>query len=168
MGRSGARFPHTTLPEKFEMWKLKNADLGMFHKVLQCNGQNFGIDLRSLRATSGRGRGRGYGGARTSPSLPPSGKLGIYGFRNAVSECFIRCFFRKVNLIHLGIIFPIIPFNSFKFSLVKIYRRDKSLFLPLASYCSTIYRQIRSCERFEPRSHLISWLRMIVGERSPK
>ena len=59
MGRSGACFPHTTLPEKFEMWKLKNADLGMFHKVLQCNGQNFGIDLGSLRAASGWGGGGG-------------------------------------------------------------------------------------------------------------
>ena len=62
MGRSGARFPHTTLPEKFEMWKLKNADLGMFHKVLQCNGQNFGIDMGSLRAASGWGGGGGGGG----------------------------------------------------------------------------------------------------------
>ena len=99
MGRSGARFPHTTLPEKFEMWKLKNADLGMFHKVLQCNGQNFGIDLGSLRAASGLGGAgvgrRGYGAARTSPSLLPPGKLGIYGFRNAVSGMCHKVFLQK-------------------------------------------------------------------------
>ena len=60
MGRSGARLPHTTLPEKFDMWKVKNADLGMFHKILQCNGQTFGIDLRSPRPRSGRwGEGGG-------------------------------------------------------------------------------------------------------------
>ena len=74
MGRSGARFPHTTLPEKFEMWKLKNADLGMFHKVLQCNGQNFGIDLGSLRAASGwGGGGEGIWGS-THVSLTPSSR----------------------------------------------------------------------------------------------
>ena len=107
MGRSGARFPHTTLPEKFEMWKLKNADLGMFHKVLQCNGQNFGIDLGSLRAASGwgGGGGRGYGAARTSPSLLPPGKLESTDLETLFPECVIKCFFRKVNLIHLGIIF---------------------------------------------------------------
>ena len=74
MGRSGACFPHTTLPEKFEMWKLKNADLGMFHKVLQCNGQNFGIDLGSLRAASGwGGGGEGVWGS-THVSLTPSSR----------------------------------------------------------------------------------------------
>ena len=41
---SGARLLHAILPEKFEMWKLENAVLGMFHKVLQCHGRTFGID----------------------------------------------------------------------------------------------------------------------------
>ena len=71
--RSGARLLHTILPEKFEMWKLENAILGMFQKVLLCHGRTFiGIDLRSPRPQSGsRGGGVGCAGARTSPSLLP-------------------------------------------------------------------------------------------------
>ena len=34
-------------------------------------------------------------GARTSPSLLPPGKLGIYGFRNAVSGMFHKVFLQK-------------------------------------------------------------------------
>lgn len=111
VGRSGARLPHTTLPEKFDMWKVKNADLGMFHKILQCNGQTFGIDLRSPRPRSGRwGEGGGCGGARTSPSLLLPENLESTDLETLFLECFIRCFFRKFNLIHLGIILPIKPF----------------------------------------------------------
>ena len=109
MGRSGARFPHTTLPEKFEMWKLKNADLRMFHKVLQCNGQNFGIDLGSLRAASGWEGGGGGGGdmgqhARLPHSFLPENSEST-DLETLFPECVIKCFFRNVNLIHLGIIF---------------------------------------------------------------
>ena len=97
MGRSGARFPHTTLPEKFEMWKLKNADLGMFHKVLQCNGQNFGIDLGSLRAASGweGGGEEGIWGSTHVSLTPSSRKTRIYGFRNAVSGMCHKVFLQK-------------------------------------------------------------------------
>ena len=99
--RYGARLLHTILPEKFEMWKLENAVLGMFHKVLQCHGRTFGIDLRSPRPLSGSaggggGGGRGRcGGVRMSPSLLPPGKLGIYGFRNAVCRMFHKVFLQK-------------------------------------------------------------------------
>ena len=99
MVRSGARLLHTCtiLPEKFEMWKLENAILGMFHKVLLCHGRTFiGIDLRSPRPQSGsRGGGGGMCG-NTHVSLTPSSlKLGIYGFRNAVSGMFHKVFLQK-------------------------------------------------------------------------
>ena len=98
MGRSGARLPHTTLPEKFDMWKVKNADLGMFHKILQCNGQTFGIDLRSPRPRSGRwGEGGGMWGSTHVSLTPPPGKLGIYGFRNTVSGMFHKVFLQKIQ-----------------------------------------------------------------------
>ena len=96
MVRSGARLLHTILPEKFEMWKLENAILGMFHKVLLCHGRTFiGIDLRSPRPQSGS-RGGGGEVRDTHVSLTPySLKLGIYGFRNTVSGMFHKVFLQK-------------------------------------------------------------------------
>ena len=96
MVRSGARLLHTILPEKFEMWKLENAILGMFHKVLLCHGRTFiGIDLRSPRPQSGS-RGGGEMCGSTHVSLTPSSlKLGIYGFRNTVSGMFHKVFLQK-------------------------------------------------------------------------
>ena len=117
MVRSGARLLHIILPEKFEMWKLENAVLGMFHKVLQCHGRTFGIDLRSPRPLSGSAGGGGGGGGEGDVGeyacLPRSflrENLESTDLETLFVECFIRCFFRKVNLIHLGIILPIKPF----------------------------------------------------------
>ena len=53
-------------------------------------------DHRDRNRVAGRGGGGGgCGGARTSPSLLPPGKLGIYGFRNAVSGMFHKVFLQK-------------------------------------------------------------------------
>ena len=103
MVRSGARLLPTILPEKFEMWKLENAVLGMFHKVLRCHGRTFGIDLRSPRPQLGSG-GRGGGDVWEHARLPHSflpENLESTDLETLFLECFIRCFFRKVNLIHL-------------------------------------------------------------------
>ena len=114
MVRSGARLLYTILPGKFEMWKLENAVLGMFHKFLQCHGRTFGTDLRSPRPQPGSGAWWGGGGdvgehARLPHSFLPE-NLESTDLETLFPECFIRCFFRKVNLIHLGIILPIKPF----------------------------------------------------------
>ena len=113
MVRSGARLLHTILPEKFKMWKLE----------LQCHGRTFGIDLRSTRQQLGSGGSGGSGGGGGGGGdvwehacLPHSflpENLESTDSETLFLECFIRCFFRKVNLIHLyGIILPIKPFFS--------------------------------------------------------